>query len=162
LNNQTTNRFPKWKTPPYSLVASLALVTLGVLFTWWTVTQKEREMRSDLLQHTQLAVQAFDIGRIKKLTGTEADLENPIYLRLKEQFAVLRSANPQCRFFYLVGRNTDGKIFFFLESEPVDSKDYSPPGQVYVEVPEGFRSVSSIPPLPKGLTPTAGAPGSQD
>jgi PAS domain S-box-containing protein len=141
VNNQTTNRFPKEKNLHYVLAATLALLTVGTLFTWWTVAQTDREMRSDLLQQTQSVAQALNIERIKELTGTEADLTNPVYLRLKEQIAVLRSATPLCRFLYLLGRNADGAIFFLLDSEPADSKEYSPPGQVYAEIPEVFRRV---------------------
>jgi hypothetical protein len=40
-----------------------------------------------------------------------------------------------------LGRNADGAIFFLLDSEPADSKEYSPPGQVYAGIPEVFRRV---------------------
>ena len=30
-------------------------------------------------------------------------------------------------------------VFFFVDSEPSDSMDYSPPGQVYTEAPEAMR-----------------------
>ena len=113
----------------------------GALFIWWTAAQTDREMHADLLRQTELLAQSMNIERIKKLIGTEADLENPTYLRVKEQFAIFRATNPQCRFLYLLGRKPDGTIFFFLDSESAESKDYSLPGQVYTEASEGFRGV---------------------
>jgi len=114
---------------------------IGALFVWWTAEQTDREMRADLLQRTRLIAQTINIEPIKEFTGTASDLMNPSYLRLKNQLAVLRSANPQCRFLYLLGRKNDGTIIVFVDNEPVDSKDYSPPGQVYTEAPENFHAV---------------------
>ncbi|MFA4877881.1 MAG: PAS domain S-box protein [Methanoregula sp.] len=46
----------------------------------------------------------------------------------------LHAADPEIRFTYLIGRHTDGTYFFFVDSEPPESEDYSPPGQEYPEV----------------------------
>ena len=117
------------------------VLIIGALFAWWTAEQTDREMRADLLRRTRLIAQTINIEPIKGFTGTASDLKNPSYLRLKKQLADVRSANPQYRFLYLLGRKNDGTIFFFVDSEPADSKDYSPPGQVYTEVSENFRTV---------------------
>ena len=120
---------------------ALILLTaiIGVGLTWVMVLQADGEMRASLLQKAKLVAQAVNIENIQALSGTEADLHNSRYLRLKEQLAAVCSANPQYRFVYLLGRRPDGTLFFFVDSEPVDSKDYSPPGQIYTEAPEGFR-----------------------
>ena len=121
--------------------AVVLLLILGALFALWETKQTDREMRTDLLQRTQLIAQTINIDRVKELSGTESDLSNPSYQRVKKQLADVCSTNPQCRFLYLMGRKSDGTIFFFVDSEPADSKDYSPPGQVYTEVSDGFRNV---------------------
>lgn len=117
----------------------------------WTVARADREMRADLLHQTRLLAQSLNVEPVQALTGTEADMKNPEYLRLKEQLATVRSANPQYRFIYLMGRKfgrpaataeqAGGAVFFFVDSEPAGSKDYSPPGRVYEEVPENYRRV---------------------
>ena len=66
---------------------------------------------------------------------------SPHYQRLKEQLAAVRSADPKCRFVYLMGRRPDGTIFFFVDSESAGSKDCSPPGQVFREAPAGTRQL---------------------
>ena len=116
-----------------------AIFVAGALFTWWLAVRAELEMREDLLNQTRLTAGAVAIKRLSALTGTEADLESPHYIRFKEQFASIRASNPQCRFVYLMGRKPDGTVFIFVDSEPAGSKDYSPPGQVYEEVPDAFR-----------------------
>jgi PAS domain S-box-containing protein len=120
-------------------VVMAALLLGGAVLGWWTVVRTDREMRADLLRQTELMAQALNIERIKALGGTRADLEKPVYLRLKEQFAAVRTINPHCRFVNLMGRTGDGTIFLFLDSEPAGSRDYSPPGQRYREAPEGVR-----------------------
>ncbi len=37
------------------------------------------------------------------------------------------------RFIYLMGQKPDGTVFFLIDSEPENCRDYSPPGQVYPE-----------------------------
>ena len=96
-------------------------------------------MRAELLQQTRLMAQAVPYGQIKELTGTEADLKNPVYQRMKSQLAAIRSATPFCRFVYLLGRNAENKLFFYVDSEPESSKDYSPPGQIYEEAAASFH-----------------------
>jgi PAS domain S-box-containing protein len=118
-----------------------AVLTAGLLSTWWAATRADRQMREDLLLQGRMVGQALSINSVKKLSGTEADLQNPDYRQLKEQLANVRQANKKCRFLYLMGRKADGSVFFYVDSEPVDSKDYSPPGQVYEEVSESFRRV---------------------
>ena len=73
--------------------------------------------------------------------GTEEDLENPNYRRLKNQFAAVSRATPRCRFVCLAGRRPDGKLFIFLDGEPVTSKNYSPPGRAYQEASASFFRV---------------------
>lgn len=117
------------------------LLILLVVFGWQTVLRIDRQMRAELLTQTRMVVKAIDIEHIRKLSGTEADLNRPDYLRLKNQLAAICSANPQCRFIYLMGRKTDGTIFFFVDSDPVGSKDEAPAGMVYNAAPAIFHRV---------------------
>lgn len=141
MNGKKTTPLPEGKNLRL-LALLLAILITGTLFTWWTVFQTDRGMRRSLLQQTQLVGQSISIeDHLKALSGTEADLDNLHYLRLKEQLTAVRSSDPLCRFVYLMGRKADGTIFFFGDSEPAGSKDYSPPGQIYEEVSAGFRRV---------------------
>jgi PAS domain S-box-containing protein len=123
------------------MTALLAVLVIGTLSAWWMIVRADQDIREVLLVQTRLAAGAVDLQRIQALTGTEADLARPEYLRLKEQLAAIRSANSQCHFAYLVGRKADGTVFFLVDSEPPDSESYSPPGQVYEEVSASFLQV---------------------
>ncbi len=123
------------------LLPALAALALIVGTAGLAVRRADRVLRADLLRQTRLVALAMDFESIQALSGTEADLGSPDYRRLKEQLTAVRSAGSQCRFVYLMGRKADGAIFFFVDSEPSGSRDYSPPGQLYEEVSAGFRRV---------------------
>lgn len=115
------------------------LLAIGAPFTWWMIARADHQLRAELQQQTRLMARVVNMDRIKALSGTEADMASPNYQALKEQLTAVRSANPQFRFAYLMGRKADGQVFFFVDSEPPGSADYSPPGQAYEEAPEGDR-----------------------
>ena len=133
------------------VIAVLALLAIGALFEWRMAVQADGKMRADLLQQTRLVAQDVDLKRLQSLTGTSADVNQPDYRQLKEQFAAVRSANPQCRFVYLMGRKADGTVFFFVDDRPFGHAEEAPAGVIYDDVPEGFRRVFAT-----GLPDTAG------
>jgi signal transduction histidine kinase len=117
------------------------VLALGAAATWQVAKVSDRNMRAQLLTEAGMIGKAVDARRLSTLSGSDADLANPDYRRIKEQLMRVRAANPACRFIYLTGRRQDGTIFFYADSEPSASKDYSPPGQVYGEVPAAFTRV---------------------
>jgi PAS domain S-box-containing protein len=123
-----------------TLMIMLTLIG-GLLIFFWAVQRADREIRKGLLNQTRLVAGALNIENLKALTGTEADLGTPAYLRLKAQFAAIRAVNPKYRFVYLMGERPDGTVFFFVDDCPVGHEDESPAGMIYDDVPEGFRRV---------------------
>ncbi|MBF0302483.1 MAG: CHASE domain-containing protein, partial [Desulfamplus sp.] len=124
------------------LFSTITVVLLiGGFSTWWAVLQSKQELNNRLLRETRTVAKGMNLVHIKALKGDKSDLETPQYRRLKEQLSTIKQLYDDCRFIYLMGRKDDGRIFFFLDSEQPDSKDYSPPGELYDEVPEGGRCV---------------------
>lgn len=115
-------------------------IAFGVLL-WQLAILTDREMRAELLARTQLAASKVGMGRIQELSGTDSDLQSTAYRHLEEQLVGIRLENPKCRFVYLMGRRADGTVFFYADSEPMGSKDDSPPGQVYEEITSEERQV---------------------
>ena len=76
---------------------------------------------------------------ILELSGSEEDVLNPDYILTKLSLSNLVKTNNPIRFAYLMSQR-DGKIIILVDSEPPDSPDYSPPGQIYDEADEEFRS----------------------
>ncbi len=121
--------------------AFAAVVIAGAFLAWSTVVRCDREMREELLRRASLIAQTVGAESVKALTGTDADLANPHYARIKEHIATVKQTDDKCRFVYLIGRKADGRLFFFADGEPAESSDCSPPGQIYEEAPEGYHRV---------------------
>jgi signal transduction histidine kinase/CheY-like chemotaxis protein len=69
---------------------------------------------------------------IKSLHGVPEDIGTKAYESIKRRLMDIRSVHPEVRFVYIYCQ-TDGKLYFMADSEPVESSDYSPPGQEYTE-----------------------------
>ncbi len=126
---------------------------------WLAAARADRDQRTVLLQQARLVAQALNIDNVKALTGTEADRSTADYQRLKAQLVSIVPANPNCKWFYLMGRRTDqatahltqhtrvpgeradDAIFFFVDSAAPDSLDMSLPGRSYDEAPSDYRPV---------------------
>jgi PAS domain S-box-containing protein len=126
----------------FAVVAALVLLA-GITTSFLRVRSENSRMRADLLIQARLVADTVRPNELGKLSGSAADLDSPDYLHLKEHLSILHHANPKCRFLYFMGIRADGTVFFYVDSEPPDSRDYSPPGQVYTEAPEAYRKVFS-------------------
>ena len=119
----------------------LSICVASVLFALWQIRYADNAMRQELLINTQLVTQSINIDSIKLLTGTKADIKTDNYLQLKKNLASTKESLVKCRFIYLMGRNSDGEIFFFVDNEPVGSKDEAPAGMLYNDIPDKFREI---------------------
>ncbi|MEQ8222948.1 MAG: response regulator, partial [Candidatus Eremiobacterota bacterium] len=97
-------------------------------------------MRRDLIYRTKLASASIDPDKLKNLKGDLSDLKNSDYQYLKDKIISIRSMESDIRFIYLLGLR-NGKVFFFMDSEPANSPDYSPPGQLYDEASLALREI---------------------
>jgi len=165
MSDQQTTRSHGAKRPGLTVaLLLLAIFVVGAMTAWWMAVNADSQMRANLLQQAQLVAQAVNARRILTLTGTEADLDNSDYWRLKEQLFNVRLSSTKFRTLYLLGSprpsaalaadlsvaagqpasnptQTSGAIFFFVDSENIGSKNYSPPGHIYEDISEGYRRV---------------------
>ena len=135
---------------PVPVLVLLLLLAAGG-FLWSSLVRADHAQREELLRQTRVVSQALNIDSLRALSGTEADLGTPNYLRLKEQLASVRFVLPQCRFIYLMGRLPDKTVFFFVDDQPVGSVDEAPAGMLYHDVPDDFQRVFDT-----GMSCTAG------
>ena len=111
-----------------------AVLAGGGLLAGLAAWDAAQELRRTLLQQGLLAAQAVNLENVQTLTGTEADINSPIYQRLKEQFITLGRAEPFCRSLGLLGyRGTNEDQFIYVDSAPSGSAEYSPPGMACQE-----------------------------
>ncbi len=121
-----------------TLLISFGVLIGGLIFAYWTVQLTEHSLRDNLLTQARMVANTLGNQRIQKLSGTEADLNDPTYLRLKATLASARQANKKCRFIYLMGQKPNLEVFFYADSEAIGSKDESPAGQIYTEISSGY------------------------
>jgi diguanylate cyclase (GGDEF)-like protein/PAS domain S-box-containing protein/putative nucleotidyltransferase with HDIG domain len=88
---------------------------------------------------------------IPEFTGTAEDLEKHEYIMVKQSLIRLVETTDQIGFAYIFSKN-DGETIYLLDSEPFDSIEYSPQGQVFREESaldrETFLTEDTIPTEP--------------
>ena len=118
----------------YGKITSLFLLPIlffGSLVLWLASSRAENEMRRGFLAQARFIVDSISGESLSSLSGSSQDLSSPLYRSLKRQLMDIRSVASECRFLYIMGRKQDGRLFYYADSEPQESKDYSPPGQIY-------------------------------
>lgn len=121
----------RWDISWWQVVAIIIIIA-GLFLTAWTAQQQDQQLRRELLTKARIAAENIDPAMLETLNGSASDIASPGYQHLKVQMARIRAADPSIRFAYLMGERPEG-IFFYVDSEPASSGDYSPPGQVYTE-----------------------------
>ncbi|MCP4757413.1 MAG: hypothetical protein GY866_41665 [Proteobacteria bacterium] len=116
----------------------VAILVLGLFSTWFFWTYTVRRLSEEAMEQAIIVARSINDKRLEKLQGNSTDLNSPDYFRIKEQLTQVRQAHRTCRFLYLMGRKSDGTVFFFLDSQAPDSEDYAPPGLIYEEVSEEY------------------------
>ncbi len=120
------------------LLIIVAVLGTGVFFGIWRAGETDGFLREELLRDTRVLAETVNVADVRLLSGDETDLEKPRYRRFKEYFRSVLPAFPDARFITLAGRRYDGRVFFYVDSEPAGSKDESPPGEVYDAVDPAF------------------------
>ena len=88
--------------------------------------------RQAFITQTRIAAAGIDSLLVKSLTGIESDATTNQYASLKNQLIAIKSTSDDMRFVYLMGKRSND-VIFLVDAEPVDSEDYSPPGEIYPE-----------------------------
>jgi PAS domain S-box-containing protein len=130
-------QWPRWLVIFWAVASLLICVeTWGMLRV--TGSYGDSERRASLLGRVQTGAFMLDRAALGALTGTAADADRPAYRAIREALHELKVSVVDARFAYLLARK-DGVVVFLADSEPDNSPDYSPPGQVYDEASEELK-----------------------
>jgi len=110
---------------------------LGGLYVWYTWNTEYEHTSAQALIEAKMAREVISDGTLEHLGLNASDLEKPEYQALKEKMQTIASINDEIRFAYVYVRR-DGILQIAVDSEPVDSPDYSEPGQVYAEAEDEY------------------------
>ena len=111
------------------LLAFTIISGIYVRYTWIRIDNEQSEHVMELARSIEATLPIVDL---QALEAKPADTDKPQYKLIKNTLKAIIRVNTNARFAYLYTEQ-NGKIYFFADSEPEDSKDYSPPGQEYTE-----------------------------
>jgi two-component system, sensor histidine kinase and response regulator len=92
----------------------------------------ENEQLENILQTARSIGATLPTQDLEALNITPEDTGKSQYRTIKLTLMAITRVNPEARFAYIYTEK-NGKICFIADSEPENSEDYSPPGQVYSE-----------------------------
>lgn len=118
---------------PYLWSAAALVALLGIAGSVYVYAQVDRASRQGVIDRANTLAQAIPASDVGMLRGDASDLGSPAYQELKALMVRERAVNHGIRFIYLIGREPNGTLFFYGDSEDPSSPDYSPPGQEYPE-----------------------------
>lgn len=110
----------------------MIIIVVGFCYIYWTWSKGMAETENHAMVLAQTAEVSFQSEMIKILQASSKDLNNEDYYMIKDNLIKLVKINKELRFAYIYKR-INNKIYFLADSEPVNSKSYSPPGQEYNE-----------------------------
>lgn len=110
----------------------LIFLTLSGLYLHYAWNRYADAASSEAVMLAQSLESLLHPEHIAKLTGSAEDLEKTEYTMAKDSLTRLVNAMDSIYFAYILAEK-DGDMVFLMDSEPPDSADYSPPGQVYME-----------------------------
>lgn len=124
----------------YYIISIIIVLIIGFVATYLTYKKVKEENQEELLTNISIIANTLNWQDIKTLNGNSLDLNNPNYKVLKNKLEKINSLNNKNRFLYL-WTYRDNKVLFLVDSEPTNSEDYSPPGQIYDEATELDKNV---------------------
>jgi diguanylate cyclase (GGDEF)-like protein/PAS domain S-box-containing protein len=125
------------------VVALLVMTLLGGYYLRYINNYTIQEASKHAIELSRTIEASLDKEALNNLQVDESDLNRSEYLELKNNLMTVVRINQDLRFAYLYTL-IDGEIKLMVDSEPSDSPDYSPPGQIYIEAsPHHFKPFES-------------------
>jgi len=123
------------------LAVIIVTVCAGFLLIWQIAENLNNNAKQSLRDQVRTVAQSINPQRLKMLSGKATDVDLPDYARIKQQLYNIRTTNDACKFLYILAYNKNNNdVYFFIDSQSMDSEDYAPPGLVYDEVTDEFRA----------------------
>jgi PAS domain S-box-containing protein len=120
----------------WAVVLVVLVLSAGVLFIRFITRYGENLEKARLQALADTAAASFDVDAVGRLQGGREDEGADLFNGVRDQLARIRKANPSARFVYLIAVRNE-KMVFLADAESPVSGDYSHPGDVYADAPEG-------------------------
>ena len=110
----------------------LVISFIGAMYVRYTWIRIKNEQSENIMQIARSIEATLPKEDLKALDAKPGDIDKPQYQVIKNTLKSIIHVNPKARFAYIYTEQKE-KLYFFADSEPEDSKDYSSPGQEYIE-----------------------------
>lgn len=116
----------------YFFVSYIILAVFGVFLIQYTWTTSIAETNEQALKIAQTTASLLDDEMLRKLSGIPEDEGTTAYISIKERLITIPQLYDKIQFAYLYTQKNN-ELYFMVDSEPADSEDLSPPGQLFEE-----------------------------
>lgn len=130
-NKQTTNR----DFVGYLLALLFLCVLIFGLYQIKRIVDTGKDEYAELRQTAETAAAMMHYDDLLKLSAVPEDTVKQEYATIKNLLANIKRVNTTAKFSYIYTIR-DGKVLFIADSEPMNSPECSPAGQVYGEATE--------------------------
>jgi len=138
VNSKENADTPKMKNRRrYFGILYITLLLLSAIFIWHAWVSSIEAIEHDARAVAMAAKNTLDIEKIAGLQGEASDVDSEPYRFIKEKLVLFAAEDDEIRFVYLFALRGE-EIVILADSETPDSKDYSPPGQVYNEADAAY------------------------
>lgn len=110
----------------------IVLVICGAFYIRYTWINEETALSKNVMVIAKTTADLLPNVNFKNFDVAVSDTSKAEYSSLKKHLSSIVQNNPDAKFAYIYCER-NGKIFFIADSEPINSQNYSPPGQEYTE-----------------------------
>lgn len=114
------------------LAILLVILFCGTLYVFYIYIDTRNQNIHQVLQVAESTAASLPKEELKHLTQKPGDLKDYQFQQLKATLQKVIAVNNDAQFAYLYIER-DGKLYFVVDSEPLNSSDYSPSGQEFSE-----------------------------
>ena len=137
MKNQRPGKFISIKIILPVIILLYAIFSALFFYQFWIYSNKDTSQKA--LQATYTMAIGIDGEMFTRLRGIPEDVGTVHFESVKKRLMNLLNVYQDVKFIYLYIEK-EGKLIFTADSEPPESKDYTPPGTEYTEAdPEYFR-----------------------
>lgn len=119
------------------VIQMLILAILGYMYLWYTWTSSNYETSKRAMNKATTVATMINGEEFKRLNAVKEDVGTIAYESIKNRLMELVKSNGDIRFAYLYTMK-DNKLYFMVDSESIESKDYISPGQEYTEADKSY------------------------
>lgn len=133
-------KFRLSKSINFVVLSIVFVVSVGSFFVWNALRNEEARIARDYTQKIEIVAHALEQSVLKQLKIDNYSVETVAYKEVKVQLNEYLRHLSGARWLYTLNIRK-GQIVFGVDSNPEDSINFSAPGSVYQEAPEGLAEV---------------------